>query len=86
MEANIESYELLEKSLEKQGYDLNRIPLVFQYNKRDVQDVLSLHELESTFNPMKRPYFEAIANRGDGVMETLQTICQLIIDELKGGA
>lgn len=84
MEANIESFELLEKGLEKQGYDLNRIPLVFQYNKRDMPDIVSLHELESTFNPMRRPHFEAIANRGEGVMETLQTICQLIINELKG--
>lgn len=85
MEANIESFELLEKSLEKQGYDLNRIPLVFQYNKRDMPDIVSLHELESTFNPMRRPQFEAVANRGDGVMETLQTVCQLILNELKGG-
>lgn len=85
MDSNIESFELLEKSLEKQGYDLNRIPLVFQYNKRDVPDVVSLHELESTFNSMHRPYFEAVANRGDGVMETLQSICQLIVNELKGG-
>lgn len=85
METNIESYESLEKSLEKQGYDLNKLPLVLQYNKRDMQGIVTIRELESTFNPVHRPYFEAIASRGQGVMETLQTISQLVIRELKGG-
>ncbi len=85
MESNIESFESLAKSLEKQGYDLNRIPLVFQYNKRDMQGAVSVQELETAFNPMRRPYYEAVANRGEGVMETLQSICQSIINDLKGG-
>ncbi len=84
MEANIESYESLEKSLDLQGYDVGRLPFVFQYNKRDVPGAVSIKELEATFNPMKRPHFEAIANRGKGVMETLQSISQLVIKELKG--
>lgn len=84
MEANIECYEALEKNLDLLGYDLNKLPLVFQYNKRDLPGIATLHELNSTFNPLKRPYFEAIANRGPGVMETLQTISQLIVKNLKG--
>lgn len=85
MEANIESYESLGKSLDTQGYDINKIPVVFQYNKRDAQGAVTVAELEATFNAMKRPYFEAIANRGQGVMETLQAISQWIIRELKEG-
>lgn len=85
MEANIESFESLEKALETQGYDISKIPLVFQYNKRDVPGVISIRELESTFNTMRRPYFEAVANRGQGVMETLQAISQSVIRELRGG-
>ncbi len=85
MDANIESFEFLEKSLDVQGYDINKIPLVLQYNKRDLQGAVSLKELEATFNPMKRPSFEAVANRGQGVMETLQEISQWVIRELKGG-
>ncbi len=85
MEANIESFESLEKSLEKQGYDIHKLPLVFQYNKRDLQGIVTIQELESTFNPMRRPFFEAIANQGRGVMETLQSISQLVIRDLKGG-
>ncbi len=85
MEANIDSFESLEKSLEKQGYDIHKLPLVFQYNKRDLAGIVSLRELETTFNVMQRPCFEAVANRGQGVMETLQTISQSVIQELKGG-
>jgi signal recognition particle receptor subunit beta len=86
MEANIESYEALEKSLDRQGYDVHKLPLVYQYNKRDMPGAVSIRELESTFNPMKRPYYEASASRGDGVMETLQAISQWVIRELKGGS
>lgn len=84
MEANIEAFEALEKSLEKQGYDIHKLPLVFQYNKRDMPGIVTVRELENTFNPMRRPFFEAIANRGQGVMETLQAISQSIIRELRG--
>ena len=85
MEANIESFEGLEKSLDKQGYDINKLPLIFQYNKRDLPGAVSIRELEATFNPMKRPFFEAVAFKGQGVMETLQAVSQAIIRELKGG-
>lgn len=85
MEANIQSFELLERNLEYQGYDTGKVPLVLQYNKRDLPDAVSVSELEATFNPMRRKYFEAVANRGEGVMETLQEVCQQVIRELKGG-
>jgi mutual gliding-motility protein MglA len=85
MEANIESFESLEKSLDRQGYDLGKLPLVLQYNKRDLQGAVPVRELEATFNPSRRPYFEAVASRGAGVMETLQSVSQWIMRELKGG-
>ncbi len=84
MEANLESRNLLERSLERQGYDLVRLPMIMQYNKRDLSPALSVRELEATLNPMHRPYFEAVASRGEGVMETLEAICQWVIRELKG--
>ena len=85
MEANIESFEALEKGLERQGYELAKLPLVIQYNKRDMPGSVSVRELEATLNGVQRPYFEAVANKGIGVMETLQSVSQLIIRELKGG-
>lgn len=85
MEENIESFELLEKSLDNQGYMISKIPLVFQYNKRDLKEAVPISELEATFNPHGRPYLEAMAHRGEGVMETLENVCELIIKDLKGG-
>lgn len=85
MEANLEAYELLEKTLEKQGYELAKLPLVFQYNKRDLPSAVPVAELQTTFNPMKRPFLEAVASRGEGVMETLHLISNAVIQELKGG-
>ncbi len=85
MEANLESLRALEQAMEQQGYDLKRLPLVLQYNKRDLPGAMAFSELESTLNPARRPSFEAVANRGDGVMETLQSVSQWVIRELKGG-
>jgi len=85
MDANVESFESLLKSLDHQGYDPHKLPLVLQYNKRDVPGAVSVAQLEATFNAMKRPSFEAVANRGEGVMETLQCISQWVIREVQGG-
>lgn len=85
MDSNIESFELLEKSLDRQGYDPGKVPIIFQYNKRDVSGPVTIQELEAAFNPMHRPYFEAVARTGQGVMETLQSVSQMVIHELKGG-
>jgi signal recognition particle receptor subunit beta len=84
MEANVEAFEQFQNALERQGYDLARIPIVFQYNKRDLPNAARIDELEITFNPTKRPHFEAVANRGEGVMETLENISQMVIDALRG--
>jgi signal recognition particle receptor subunit beta len=84
MEENLEAWEQFQAALVRQGYDLARIPIVFQYNKRDLPRAATIQELETTFNPTKRPYFEAISNQGKGVMETLENISQMIIDALRG--
>ena len=85
MEANLESFEELQRALDSQGYDIHKLPLVFQYNKRDLSECVPIRELEATFNAMKRPHFEAVASRGEGVMETLQAVSRWGVRELKGG-
>ncbi len=85
MEANLEAFDSLKLALERQGYDLTRIPLVFQYNKRDLPHAVPIQELETTFNPGRLPSLEAAAHQGIGVMETLQRVGELIIDSLKRG-
>lgn len=84
-EANIESFENLRQNLREQGYDIDKLPLVIQYNKRDLPNVSSLEELRSSLNPGNRPDFESVSTTGQGVFETLKAIAKLVLVELKKG-
>jgi signal recognition particle receptor subunit beta len=84
-EANLESYESLESNLEAQGYDIKKIPLVVQYNKRDLPSATPIQELSQSFSHIGAPEFEAVANKGIGVFETLTEITKLVLLDLKGG-
>src|SRR2546427_1336218 len=86
MEANLESVENLRTNLAEQGYDLNKIPYVVQYNKRDLPNAAPTDELQSLLNPRKVPAFEAVAPEGDGVHDTLKAIAWQILTELKKGS
>jgi len=85
LEANLESHESLEENLEVQGYDVRKIPVVYQYNKRDLPSSASVVELSQAFNRKSTPEFEAVANKGIGVYETLTEITKLVLLDLKGG-
>ena len=85
MEANLESLENLRYNLEEQGYDLDRLPSVVQYNKRDLPNVASPEELTALLNPNKVPDFNAVATTGDGVFDTLKAVAKLVLTELKRG-
>lgn len=86
MEANIESMENLRTNLAEQGYALEKIPFVIQYNKRDLPSAATLEELRSTLNPTGAPEFEACAAKGDGVFDTLKAVAKLVLTELKKGS
>lgn len=83
MEANIESFENLKTNLVEQGYDLDKIPYVIQYNKRDLPSALEVSELREALNPNNVPDFEAVARTGVGVFETLKAVAKLVLTELK---
>lgn len=85
MEENIQSLENLKINLEQQGYDINDIPLVIQYNKRDLPNALPVAALRSSLNRYNAPDFEGTANEGKGVFEALKTASKSIITVLKGG-
>jgi signal recognition particle receptor subunit beta len=85
MDENIESFKNLEKNLELHGHDIKELPLVIQYNKRDVPQVAPVAELRTALNKYNSPDFEAIASEGRGVKQTLDTIARTIITTLKGG-
>lgn len=85
MEANIESLENLAVNLKEQGYDIDKIPLVIQYNKRDLPNAAPLEELKNLLNPKSLVDFEAVAATGVGVFETLKGVSKLVLTELKKG-
>ena len=85
MEANLESLENLRVNLAEQGYDLNRIPYVVQYNKRDLPNVATVDELRRLLNPRGVPEFQAVAPTGVGVFDTLKAVAKLVLTELKRG-
>jgi signal recognition particle receptor subunit beta len=85
MEANMESFENLRTNLGEQGYDLNRIPSVVQYNKRDLPNAVAIEELRETLNPRSVPEFQAVAPTGVGVFDTLKAVAKLVLTELKKG-
>lgn len=82
-EANIESFRNLQTNLEEHNQDINEIPLVFQYNKRDLSSTLSIDDLNQTINYLKHPFFPAIATEGQGVIETLREISAIILKRIK---
>lgn len=84
-DANIESLDNLRVNLEEQGYDLDRIPFVVQYNKSDLPNVTPLEELRALLNPRGVPEFQACATTGEGVFETLKAVAKLILIDLRQG-
>jgi signal recognition particle receptor subunit beta len=85
MEANIESVENLRTNLAEQGYNLDAVPYVIQYNKRDLPNVVPLDEMKKALNPRGIPDFEGVATDGTGVFDTLKAIAKIVIMELKKG-
>jgi signal recognition particle receptor subunit beta len=85
MEANLESVENLRVNLAEQGYDLDKVPYVVQYNKRDLPNVATVDELKRLINPRSVPEFQAVAPTGVGVFDTLKAVAKLVLTELKKG-
>jgi signal recognition particle receptor subunit beta len=85
MEANAESMDNLRINLDEQGYDLDKIPFVVQYNKRDLPNVAPAPEMEKLLNPRGLPAFEAVATTGVGVFDTLKNLAKQVLFELKKG-
>ena len=86
-EANVESLENLKSNLREQGYDYDKIPIVIQYNKRDLPNAVPVESLRESLNPTgKLPDFEAAAQSGKGVFETLKALARLVLQELKKGS
>jgi signal recognition particle receptor subunit beta len=85
MEANVESLENLRTNLAEQGYSLDKLPYVIQYNKRDMPGIAPVDELRQLLNTSGVPDFEGVASTGIGVFDTLKAVAKLVLSHLKKG-
>jgi mutual gliding-motility protein MglA len=82
LDANLESLQNLEDNLKRQGVRIREIPLVLQYNKRDLPNALPVAEMDRSINKFHAPTFESVATTGLGVEESLKGITQLVLAHL----
>ncbi len=79
LDANVESLSNLKANLAELGLGMGEVPVVFQFNKRDIRNIVPLPQLNEVLNPSGAPYFEAAALHGIGVFETLKAISRFAI-------
>ena len=85
MEANVESIRNLDENLKEHGLDLQEIPYVLQFNKRDLPNVATVEEMYRTLNFKREPTFEAVATQGYGVFDTLRAVAKQVLKDLNRG-
>ncbi len=85
MEANVESIRNLDENLREHGFELRELPYTLQFNKRDLDNVVSVEDMYRTLNFKREPTFEAIATQGYGVFDTLRAVAKLILRDLNRG-
>jgi len=83
MDENIESLQNLRDNLLEYGYNPDEIPMVIQYNKRDLPNAAPIEEMQKILNEKGHPYFESVASKGDGVFKTLKAISKLVLEEIR---
>jgi mutual gliding-motility protein MglA len=83
LQANLDSFRNLEENLQEMGLAVESVPLVLQYNKRDLHDICSVEDLDRALNRGNWPAFETSALTGMGVFETLKGISKLTLLGLK---
>ena len=81
MEENVESFRNMEENLAKMNMNLDEVPYVLQYNKRDLPNIAPINYLEYLLNnrKVKVQSFEACATTGENVFSTLNAISRLLL-------
>ena len=82
LKKNLESYRNLEENLGEFGIALEDTPLILQFNKRDLPDILTVEEMNSSLNPLNVPFYESVAFTGFGIEDTLKAVTKLVVTHL----
>ena len=83
IEKNLASIAELKDILAREGQDLIKVPLVIQYNKRDLPNAAPLKELKNLINKFGAPDFETVATEGKNVFDAFKTIATKVLKDLK---
>lgn len=80
---NQESFNNLIENLKYYNRNVNELPLILQYNKRDLDNIMPVAELDQLLNASRIPSFTASALTGEGVLQALTACCKLVLQDLK---
>lgn len=83
MDENLESLADMYDNLRAYNIDPAQIPIVMQYNKRDLPEIATIEELHAKLNPEGRPHVEACASNGVGVFDTVKCVSKLVLEHLR---
>jgi signal transduction histidine kinase/signal recognition particle receptor subunit beta len=73
-DANLESLENLWQNMAAIGLERRTLPVVLQYNKRDLEDIQTVDEMDAALNTEERPSYPTIATTGEGILDAFATI------------
>lgn len=82
LQQNIAALKQLEEYLLEFGIHIEDLPVVIQWNKRDLENALDLKTLEKNINYLNFPSFEAIAYKNEGVVLSLECCCKLVVNSI----
>lgn len=80
---NVESLNNLKENLDEYGYALEDIPIILQYNKVDLPEIMTVEEMDQLLNSHNWPTFTSVAHQGKGVFDTLKLIIKMILENVK---
>jgi signal recognition particle receptor subunit beta len=83
MQENIKSMHSMKENLRQLGYDLGRIPMLIQFNKRDLPDRVPINILAARLGCNGVAHIESVAVRGIGVFETLKMIINTVVTRVQ---
>jgi signal recognition particle receptor subunit beta len=81
-DSNLESLHNLDENLADLGLELDQVPTIIQFNKRDLTDIYSVEEMDQIYNPRRLPVFATVAVTGEGLFDALRAISQMVVNNL----
>ncbi len=83
LDADVESMTNLRDNFAELAVNLDDFPMVIQYNKRDLPDIMTVEEMNAVLNPRNVPFYEAVATTGEGVLKTFTAISKLVLQDMQ---